>query len=242
MKPTFSEVWAAVPRGQQSNTVKVLVALLVLQALDTATAVPASKVAELLKIKLRGKAPTNTPDALRKAGPGAEPHSNGGSGLSWSITPRGIRDLERITGLSLAAGSTPCAYTVADLHPEVRSVAEPLLAGNHFAEAVGRAVKELNFSVRKRTARTADEGVRMMMQVFSPDPNSHPRLVLGQITHEWEKDRQEGFRFMMAGVQQGIANVDKHGRLAISSREAALEMLAMVSFLMRQVEAAQQVT
>jgi uncharacterized protein (TIGR02391 family) len=219
----------------------VLVALLVLRAIDAASAVPASKVIALLKVKLRGKPPVNTADALRKASPSAEPHSGTDGGLTWSATPYGVRYLQNVTGLALESPTAATHYAVADLHPDVRAVAEPLLAGNHYAEAVGRAVKELNFAVRKRTARTADEGVRMMMQVFAPDANSHPRLLLGPISHEWEKDRQEGFRFMMAGVQQGIANVDKHGRLAISNRQAALEMLAMVSFLMRQVESALQV-
>jgi len=237
---SFPEIWAVIPRAKQSNTAKVLVALLVLRATSAASAVPAAKVTQLLRLKLRGKAPTNTADALRKAAPGTEPH--GDVGLTWSITPRGIQALEKLTGLPLSPAISATGYGLVDLHPLVRSVAEPLLDGQHFVEAVGRAVKELNFTVRQRTARTADEGVRMMMQVFSPDSNSQPRLLLAPITHEWEKDRQEGFRFLMAGVQQGIANVDKHGRLAISSRERAMEVLAMVSFLMREIDSAQRVT
>ncbi|SRR6266480_1489464 len=235
---SFTEIWAAIPTARRSNTAKVLTALFVLGATSSSKAVPVSKAATLLKLQLRGKAPTNTADALRKAAPGTEPHGASTGGLLWSLTPHGIQTLERLTGLALLPRAASIGYTISDLHPLVRTVAEPLLQGHHFAEAVGRAVKELNFSVRQRTARSTDEGVRMMMQVFAPDPNSHARLLLGPINHEWEKDRQEGFRFLMAGVQQGVANVDKHGRLAVPSRQAAMEMLAMVSFLMRQVDSA----
>ncbi len=235
---SFTEIWAAIPTARRSNTAKVLAALFVLNATDACKAVPASKVATLLKLQLRGKAPTNTADALRKAAPETEPHGASTSGLQWSLTPHGIQTLERVTGFALRSSAASISYTISDLHPFVRMVAEPLLQGQHFAEAVGRAAKELNFNVRQRTARSADEGVRMMMQVFAPAPNSHARLLVGPINHEWEKDRQEGFRFLMAGVQQGVANVDKHGRLVVPSREAAMEMLAMVSFLMRQVDSA----
>jgi len=67
----------------------------------------------------------------------------------------------------------------------------------------------------------------MMHQTFAPAANGSARLLLGSVSNDWERDRQEGFGFIMAGVQQGILNVDKHGHLHISSPEVALEMLAM---------------
>ena len=40
----------------------------------------------------------------------------------------------------------------------------------------------------------------------------------------------------MAGVQQGIANVDKHGKLDVMNVDEAIEILGMLSYLARRVE------
>src|SRR5262245_29652448 len=152
MPSSFPEIWARIPPTKRSNTAKILTALFVMEARDTFRAVSASKIAAFLKLKLRGKAPTNTADALRKATPGAEPHETASGRLAWSITTRGVEYLEGLSGLLLVDLAVPSgSYGIASLHPVVRQVAEPLLHDGHFTEAVGRAVKELNFSVHQRT-------------------------------------------------------------------------------------------
>ena len=78
----------------------------------------------------------------------------------------------------------------------------------------------------------------MMHQVFSENENSCRRLVVGPLREDWERDRQVGLRFMMVGCQTGIANVDKHGSLTFETDMDALECLAMLSHLARQVERA----
>lgn len=242
MTQSFSEVWGAVPPARRTNITKVAVGLLMLGALSPDTAVPVAKLQSLLKLKLRRGCPNNVADALRKAGPYVEPNSTEGRVLFWWLTASGVAHIEGLTKLQLhAAVPAAASYTIATLHPAIRAEAERLLHNHHYAEAVGRAAKKLNLLVRQRTNRTSDEGVRMMMTVFSATPNGQARLVLGRIEHEWERDRQEGFRFLMGGLQQGIANVDKHGHLHVPNGEAALEMLAFISFLARQVDNAIQV-
>lgn len=239
MSLSFSEIWSAIPRTERTNRTKVSVALLALDAVRPETATPVAKITALLKLKLRSGCPTNVADALRKAEPHAEAHGSGHRSLLWWLTPVGLSYLERVTSLLLrATGPAVASYGLASLHPAVRAVAEPLFLTCHYAEAIGRASKQLNLLVRQRTNRTSDEGVRMMMQVFSPDPNGQSRLVLGSVAQAWERDRQEGFRFLMAGLQQGIANVDKHGHLSIPDANAAVELLAFVSFLARQIDSA----
>jgi len=241
MSHSFSEIWTALPKGRRGHNMKVAIALYDLNATSIERAVPVAKVKDLLKVKCRCKMPSNIADTLRKAGSIVEPHA-GPSGRVWWLTQSGIATLETQSKLQLRPDAfSDHRYGTETLHPLIRQSSETLIQSQHFSEAVGRAVKELNFMVRKRTSRSSDDGVKMMMHVFSPDPNGHKRLVLGSLRHEWERDRQEGFRFMMAGVQQGIANVDKHGRLGVSSTAAALEMLAFLSFLARQVDAAIEV-
>ena len=243
MAYSFTEIWAAVPIRQRSNPVKVAIAVLTLGATSIRAAIPAADVKALLKLKLRGTAPTNVSDALRKAAPYVEPHSANKYGLLWWVTDSGVLWIEELSHLKLQGPtSTDLSYGLSCLHPAIRTVAEPLLRDGHCAEAVGRATKELNMLVRKRTGRASDDGIRMMMQVFSPDSNGGTRLVLGPMNQAWERDRQEGFRFLMAGVQQGIANVDKHGSLSVPDQNAALEILALISFLTKYVDSARQLS
>jgi len=76
----------------------------------------------------------------------------------------------------------------------------------------------------------------MMHQVFSATPNGHKRLVLGSLQQDWQRDRQEGLKMMMAGVQLAIANVDKHGELGIGDPIRAIEVLATLSRLARSID------
>src|SRR5712691_12205795 len=128
MAYSFTEIWAAVPVRQRSNSTKVTIALLTLNATGIRAAVPATDVKALLKLKLRGAAPTNVSDALRKAAPYVEPHSAGKRGLLWWVTHSGVLWIEELTRLELQMPtSTELSYGLSCLHPAIKTVAEPLL-------------------------------------------------------------------------------------------------------------------
>jgi hypothetical protein len=76
----------------------------------------------------------------------------------------------------------------------------------------------------------------MMNQVFNLNPNGEARLHLTDLADETKCDKQEGVRFLMAGVQAAIANVDKHAQLGIDRPAHATESLAMISCLARVVD------
>ena len=90
--------------------------------------------------------------------------------------------------------------------------------------------------IRRKTGRARDDGVTMMHQVFSVTPNGNVRLLLNDMSQEWHRDEQEGVRFMLAGVQAAIANVDKHGDLGVDAPVRAMELLSAISFLAHVVD------
>lgn len=233
---TFSELVARVPHEVRTDRVYVLAALWKLQA-DRSSSVPTKDIAVFLKQHLRSKSPCNVSDTLAKLSPLAERVPQVGAKLQWRITDSGLRRLGEITGLALGERSR-CTLDLSCLHPRVSAAAKELFLDGHYSEAVGRAAKELNRLVRERTERTRDDGVPMMHQVFSEIENNAHRLIIRSLKEEWERDLQCGLRFMMAGCQSGIANVDKHGDLLFESELEALECLAVVSHLARQVDRA----
>jgi len=241
MSGSYNEVFYAIPKKSRTSRFQVLASLFALGAVRKETAVESSAVAKTLKLHHRGAAPKNVPDVLRKSSPDVEASQTPG-GLRWSLTGAGLRRLADVAGIDAAAAlNGDPSLDLSSLHPRIRGTAEPLVRSSHFAEAVGRAAKELNQFVRTRSSRSADEGTKMMHQVFSRDENAGKRLVLLPLATEWERDRQDGFRMLMAGVQLGIANVDKHGKLDIPNATVALEALAMLSYLARLIESAEVV-
>ncbi len=236
MARSFSELLARVPSNKRSDKVRAVVALFVLGALDEKTSRATKPVADLLRLHLKGKAPRNPSDVLTKAAPEIEPLPGTNGEKLWRVTPTGVTWLASLTGEVLSSdGERSFTYQFADLHPGVRRAAEDLFRTGHYAEAVGRAAKWLNLTVRKMTGRLRDTGVPMMHQVFAVEPGKEARLVLGELREDWEKDRQDGLRSLFAGMQSGILNVDKHGEPGIIDPTSAMEQLCLLSYLAKQL-------
>jgi len=64
---------------------------------------------------------------------------------------------------------------------------------------------------------------------------------LSDLADQSKRDEQDGVRFLMAGVQAAVANVDKHAELGVDGAAQAMELLAMISFLARMVDRCQRV-
>ncbi|HYT82003.1 MAG TPA: TIGR02391 family protein [Gemmatimonadales bacterium] len=242
MARSFSELFALVPNNKRNSKAKVVVALFVLGATDTATARATKDVTDLLKLHLKGGTPLNPSHTLTTAAPEVEPVLGQGGEKLWRVTPTGVTWLESLIGELLARGADPSfTYKMADLHPGIRRAAEELFLDGHYPEAVGRAAKWLNLTVRKMTGRLRDTGVPMMHQAFAVEPGKEARLVLGELREDWEKDRQDGLRSLFAGMQAAIMNVDKHGDLGIIDAATAMEHLAFLSYLAKQLERCRRV-
>jgi uncharacterized protein (TIGR02391 family) len=235
---SFFELVNRIPSPRRTDAVHVLLAIWRLQRECKTTTVPTGAIANFLKQQLRGRAPCNVSDALAKLPPYVERVGNPGKQYQWQITESGLRRLGDLSGLSFAKQQN-CVVDLSTLHPRVTNAARELFLNGHYAEAAGRAAKELNRMVRERTNRSRDDGVAMMHQVFSETEANYHRLVVSALKEDWERDLQCGLRFMMAGCQSGIANVDKHGSLAFGSETEALECLTLISYLARQVDRAE---
>jgi len=240
--PTFAKILSEIPRNFKTDGIKVMVALLTCAAISPEVAVATAELKKTLRLHLRSRTPGNLTDVLRKAVPHVEPVRGDGRTLRWWITPDGVGRLAELTQMELFPQSNAVVgLSFENLHSLIYGSSQKLLLDEHYAEAVGAAMKHLNMLVRNRTDRRSDEGVAMMHQVFAAEPNGHVRLQLQpSIVEMWQRDAQDGFKFLMAGAQQYIANVHKHGHLSVTNVQSAMELLSMLSFLARQVDAAQK--
>lgn len=240
MAASFTELVARVPKGKLDDKVKVVLAVHCLAGGADAT-VTAAAVREHLTLHLGKRAPKNVRVTLGRAAPYVEPAKGEARQRLWRLTASGTTFLQELVGVSLAAGPAAPALDFKELHPAVQRAAGDLLRDGHYPEAVGRAAKALNLMIRQKTGRTRDDGVGMMHAVFNGKPTGDARLHLTDLADQSKLDEQEGVRFLMAGVQAAIANVDKHAELGVDGPAHAMELLAMISFLARVVDQCRKV-
>jgi len=191
---------------------------------------------QVLRLHLGKACPGNPNRALRKAVPFIEPVSEGGK-LRWSLTRPGVARLEELTFLQLG-GEQDLVVSISISTRRFAAASEKLFREGNYPEAVGRAAKQLNAKVRNMTGRLRDDGVRMMHQTFAPCCERSARLLLGSVSNDWERDRQEGFGFINGRRAAGHLERGQARPPATSVvPRVALEMLAMFSFLARTVDA-----
>ena len=119
-----------------------------------------------------------------------------------------------------------------DLHPAIRAAAEVLYADGHFDQAVFEAFKALETLVREKSGLADRNGQDLMLLALD---SSKPRLLVGNLSTQAGRDRQEGIRFICGGAMRGIRNVGGHGSLELTDVEA-FEHLSLASLLMRAIE------
>lgn len=125
----------------------------------------------------------------------------------------------------------PPAFDTIRLHSRVRAVSAKLFKDDHYRQAILQACIALNEAVQQRSGRSDIDGTKLMQKVFS---NSHPILKF-----EGHPDEQQGFMWLYSGVVMGIRNPRGHqvGESEDLDANEALEILALISFLFRALDA-----
>lgn len=135
--------------------------------------------------------------------------------------------------------------TWADLFDELvtseplREASGSLFRDGHYARAVEEAFKCLNNAVRDKSGLTSPDGVRLMRSAFSAND---PVLKLNGFQTQSERDEQQGYMEIYAGVMAGIRNPRAHDHQLVDPPEMALEMITLANHLMRKLDAAEAAT
>jgi|SRR5579872_683559 len=121
---------------------------------------------------------------------------------------------------------------IADLHVEVRLVADRYLESGHPEVAIFEAFKAVVNRVKALTNLDSD-GSELMSKAFS---ETDPPISFGDLDTETGKNIQAGYRFIFMGAARAIRNPDAHEQFKTIGTEEALETLAFASLLMRRLD------
>ncbi len=118
------------------------------------------------------------------------------------------------------------------LHKSVISVSKKLFYDGHYSQAIFEACKSLNKKVQELSSLSLD-GKQLMLSAFSV---GNPKLKFNQLQNQSDKDEQEGFMHIFAGLMQGIRNPKGHEIVSLKDPHRALEYLGFISLLFRKLD------
>lgn len=175
MTPTFVELLARIPAAKRTDRISVKLALLACAAFDQESAVPTSVVERELRIRLRGGAPANVSDALRKSEPEVDRGPSTDRTSRWYLTERGLRNLALLVGIDAAElrlpspnGSTTSKFDLAlvcALHrPELQAILDSF--GGESSWRPGPSAGQPH--IYKETEHQCPDGTRLRIIAASP--------------------------------------------------------------------------
>ena len=120
------------------------------------------------------------------------------------------------------------------LHNSVVFVSKRLFCDGYYSQAIFESCKLLNRRVQEMSGSELD-GKKPMLEVFSVNK---PKIKLNNFSSRSDKDEQEGFMYIFAGVMHGIRNPKGHDIINLKDPHKALEYLSILSLMFRKLDAA----
>ena len=117
----------------------------------------------------------------------------------------------------------------------LRDVCRRLFADGHYTIAVEKACTYIDNMVGRKSGRADKDGADLMRTVFSP---RNPMLRLNELATRSDRNEQQGYMDIFAGIMTGIRNPRAHKYNLEDSPEEALERLVMANHLMRMLNRA----
>lgn len=117
-------------------------------------------------------------------------------------------------------------------HKLVVKASQKLFCDRHYSQAIFEACKMLNKTVQSLSGSELD-GKKLMLDVFSVN---NPKLKLNPFATQSDKDEQEGFMHIFAGVMHGIRNPKGHDIINLKDPIRTLEYLSLLSLLFRRLD------
>lgn len=116
---------------------------------------------------------------------------------------------------------------------DLYKIVSKLFSDGHHADAVKKAFVFLNNLVKTKPGKGKADGADLMRTSFSPN---HPSLLLNTLNTQSERDEQQGYMDIMAGVMTGIRNPRAHEHDWEDTEERALQLLSLANHLVLRVK------
>jgi len=119
----------------------------------------------------------------------------------------------------------------------LRTATKRLFRDKHYAEAVRRGCMHVNNLVKKKSGLATKDGPDLMHHAFRADA---PVLKINRLASLSDRDEQDGYRYMLAGMMTGVRNPRAHEPVE-DDPEAALEILTLANHMVRIVARSRRV-
>lgn len=150
---------------------------------------------------------------------------------SVSIPVLDWRDIKVTKRPKEQAKETNSLFDTMQLHPKIIEASESLFKDGHYASAILEAFKAVENFVKQKTGLSS-YGKQLMAQAF----NEENPLIRIEEAGKFDKDVQEGFKFLFMGATVGIRNPKAHQRIIQKDPFITLEYLGFASFLIKRIE------
>ncbi len=135
------------------------------------------------------------------------------------------------------------AFDCIGLHPQVVETCRKLFRQGNYALAVEEGVKLFNNSVKERLGRPQKsngreyDGDNLMDYAFS-NSSGMPKLTINDHRTESKRNEQTGYHHLAKGAMIGLRNPRAHGHQVQDEPDLALEMISLISYLMKKLDTA----
>jgi len=121
-------------------------------------------------------------------------------------------------------------FDAMQLHQKVIKASRALFENGHYAQAIFEAFKAVENFVKDKSGLTTF-GKNLMATAFNEE---NPIIRVPEAGH-FDKDVQEGFKFLFMGATQGIRNPKAHKEIVQNDPFITLEYLGFASFLLKRI-------
>jgi uncharacterized protein (TIGR02391 family) len=146
-----------------------------------------------------------------------------------SAPSRGTRE-ERAGRTVDPAGRIINVYDAMITDPRLRASTRKLFRDKHHSQAIEEGCKLLNNLVKEASGITAKDGADLMHHVFKLEA---PVLAINALRKRSERDAQDGYRLLFAGVMTGLRNPRAHEHGIADPPAESLEVLGLINHLLR---------
>lgn len=146
-----------------------------------------------------------------------------------------VRRVSAYSDLPDAAREFNHVFDTRNIHPKFPPKVRLLFNDGHYSEASFEALKFLDKQIQNLAGEGLISGHKLMMSVFGGQP---PKIKINSGVNQSEKDEQEGYRFIFAGIMSAIRNPKGHEYNLYDDPDTCLDYLSFISFLIRRLEGA----
>ncbi len=122
-------------------------------------------------------------------------------------------------------------FDAMQFHKKVVKASRKLFEDKHYAQAIFEAFKVVENFVRERSGLSS-YGKNLMATAFNEE---NPIIKVPEAGY-FDKDVQEGFKFLFMGATQGIRNPKAHKEIVQNDPFITLEYLGFASFLLKRID------